>query len=194
VSRPVPPTVGLLGGSFNPAHAGHVHLSQEALKRLGLGEIWWLVSPKNPLKSAADLAGYEERLARARAVAGADARIRVSAIEAEHQWRFTIDTVRGLQRKFPRVRFVWLIGADNLAQFHRWRDWQALARRIPIAVFDRAPFTFAAIRSPFALRYARTRVKSPVNAHFVQKAPPGWAYIHMRRHPLSSTQIRRLSQ
>lgn len=182
--------IGLLGGSFNPAHAGHVHLSMEALKTLGLDEVWWLVSPANPLKSASDLAAYTQRLASARHMAQACGRIRVSSIEAEHGWRYTIDTVRGLVRRYPHTQFVWLMGADNLMHFHRWRRWVALARAVPIAVFDRAPFTFAALPSRFALRFARRRLAESLARQLVHRQAPAWVFVHMRRHPLSATFLR----
>lgn len=182
--------IGLLGGSFNPAHAGHLHVSLEALKRLRLDEVWWLVSPQNPLKSPRDMAAYDTRLASAAEVIAGHRRIRVSAIESQQGWRYTIDTVRGLQRLYPGTRFVWLMGADNLAHFHRWRAWAALAGRIPIAVFDRAPFSFAALGSRFALRYGRCRIDERDAALLPYKKAPHWAYIHMKRHPLSSTTLR----
>lgn len=184
--------IGLLGGSFNPAHAGHVHLSLEALKTLGLDEVWWLVSPANPLKKASDLAAYETRLSRARAVAAGHGAIRVSDIEARRGWRYTIDTLRGLRRCYPRTQFVWLMGADNLHHFHRWRKWEDIAELVPIAVFDRAPFTFAALRSRFALRHAAARLPERMAGRLVHTRPLAWVFVHMPRHALSATLIRNL--
>lgn len=184
--------IGLLGGSFNPAHAGHVHLSLEALKTLGLDEVWWLVSPANPLKKASDLAVYETRLALARKEAAAYPAIRVSDIEAKRGWRYTIDTLRGLVRSYPRTQFVWLMGADNLHHFHRWRKWESIAELVPIAVFDRAPFTFSALRARFALRHAACRLPEARAGRLVHTRPVAWVFVHMRRHALSATFIRNL--
>ncbi|MBT4905881.1 MAG: nicotinate-nicotinamide nucleotide adenylyltransferase, partial [Rhodospirillaceae bacterium] len=126
--------IGLLGGSFNPAHDGHRHISQLALARLGLDEVWWLVSPQNPLKSEAGMAPFESRLESADRIA-CDRRIRVSALEAELGTRYTADTLKALQNRYPAARFVWLMGADNLVQISRWRAWTQIFKTIPIAVF-----------------------------------------------------------
>src|SRR4051794_10672888 len=129
--------IGLLGGSFNPAHRGHRRISLEAMRVLGLDEIWWLVSPGNPLKEGAqDMAPFEARLASARDMAKRS-RIRVSDFEAEAGTRYTVDTLRELPRRFPEHRFMWLMGADSLRNFHRWKDWREIARMVPIAVIRR---------------------------------------------------------
>lgn len=128
--------VGILGGSFNPAHGGHRHVSLEAMRRLQLDEVWWLVSPQNPLKSAAGMAPLPARLVRARQVAR-HPRIRVSAIEEQLGTRFAVDTVRALKRRWPDVRFVWVMGADILPELHRWRRWRQFAREVAIAVVPR---------------------------------------------------------
>src|SRR4051794_40296209 len=132
--------IGLLGGSFNPAHGGHRHISLEALAALGLDELWWLVSPGNPLKEGAnDMAPFDARLASARAMARR-APIRVSDFEQRGGTRFTVDTVRLLKRRYPHHRFIWLLGSDTLPNFHKWRDWRGLAREVPIAVIRRAGY------------------------------------------------------
>lgn len=131
--------VGLLGGSFNPAHGGHRRMSMAALQRLRLDEVWWLVSPQNPLKPESGMASYPARLRQARKVAR-HPRIRVSSIEAEMGTRLTIDTLRGLKARFPQVQFLWLMGADNLHQFHRWHAWREIARLVPIVVLARPPY------------------------------------------------------
>lgn len=129
--------IGLLGGSFNPAHRGHRHISLAAMRRLGLDEVWWLVSPGNPLKEgASDMAPFEARFASAEAMAGG-APIRVSDFERRERTRFTIDTVRRLKQRFPDHRFIWLMGSDTLPNFHKWRDWRGLAGEVPIAVIRR---------------------------------------------------------
>ncbi|MDE3060239.1 MAG: nicotinate (nicotinamide) nucleotide adenylyltransferase [Pseudomonadota bacterium] len=181
-------TIGLLGGSFNPAHGGHLHITLHALKSLGLDEIWWLVSPHNPLKSPSSLAAYQERLASAQAVAARHRHIRVLDIEARQGLYYSIDTVRWLQAHYPRAHFVWLMGADNLAQFHRWRRWQELLRRLPIAVFDRAPYSHTALRSKTFLR--QWKFRKPGNQQIVQATPPAIAFIHLKRDPMSSTALR----
>lgn len=141
------PLTGLLGGSFNPAHGGHRRISLFAMRALGLDEVWWLVSPGNPLKPKSDTAPLPARLASARGHARR-APIRVSAIEQALGTRFTIDTLRALKLRYPRRRFVWLMGSDNLAQFHRWRLWRALARTMPIAVIARPGYDGRAMAGP----------------------------------------------
>jgi nicotinate-nucleotide adenylyltransferase len=138
--------IGLLGGSFNPAHAAHRRISLFALEALGLDEVWWVVSPGNPLKPAAGMAPLPVRLASARAMARR-ARIRPTAIEAALGTRYTADTLRTLVRRYPRHRFIWLMGADNLAQFDRWRDWRGIARTLPIAVIARPGYDSPAHRA-----------------------------------------------
>ncbi len=185
-----PHVIGLLGGSFNPAHAGHVHLSHEALKRLKLDAVWWLVSPHNPLKSKSNLADYNTRLGFAKEIAHHHPHIEVSDIEAAQHLYYTIDTVTALQQQHPNTRFVWLMGADNLAQFTRWKSWEKLFERIPIAVFDRAPFSYAALSSKAAIRYRRFRLPTRNAALLAHSAAPCWVYGFMTRHPLSATQLR----
>lgn len=182
--------IGLLGGSFNPAHAGHLHISREAIKRLSLSEVWWLVSPKNPLKAADELAPYATRLTSAQAVA-TDPRIHVTDIEAVHHLHYTVDTLRFLKRRYPRHTFVWLMGADNLPHFHRWRHWQAIVRLVPIAILDRVPFAFRGMHGRFALAKRRYRVAAGRAAGLARRAPPAWIYLIIPRHPLSGTHLRK---
>jgi nicotinate-nucleotide adenylyltransferase len=180
--------IGLLGGSFNPAHQGHLHISREALKRLRLDEVWWLVSPQNPLKPKAGMAELAERVAAARKVAGR--RIRVTDIENRLGTRYTIDTLCALQRGFPRVHFVWLMGADNLAQISRWKGWQDIFARLPIAVFDRPAYSLRALSSPAALRFAAQRIAAQRAGDLALTPPPAWSFIRSRLHPASATEIR----
>lgn len=136
--------IGLLGGSFNPAHRGHRRISLQALEALGLNEIWWLVSPGNPLKEGAkDMAPFEARFASAKAMSRR-APIHVSDFEQRRGTRFTVDTVRQLKRFYPQHRFIWLLGSDTLPNFHKWRDWRGLAAEVPIAVIRRPGYDFAA--------------------------------------------------
>jgi nicotinate-nucleotide adenylyltransferase len=178
--------VGLLGGSFNPAHEGHLHLSLEALKRLGLDEVWWLVSPQNPLKPARGMASLERRMARAREVAR-HSRIRVTDVERDLGTRFTVDTLRRLKRRFPQFRFVWLMGADNLSQIPSWKGWTEIFRLAPIAVFDRPPYARRALAGKAAQRFWRARV-GPRRLSAAE--PPAWAFVRMKPHPASATAIR----
>ena len=182
--------IGLLGGSFNPAHGGHRRISLFSRDKLGLDEVWWLVSPGNPLKSAKDMAPLASRFASARHHARR-APIRVTAIERQLGTRYTVDTLRKLLRRYPKRRFVWLMGADNLAQFGTWRDWRGIARLLPIAVVARPGYDGAALASPAMawLRRFRTSVASLCNR-------AGWsapALITLRFDPdtRSATQIRR---
>ena len=181
--------VGLLGGSFNPAHAAHRHVSLEVMRRLGLDEIWWLVSPQNPLKSEAGMAPMSARLASAKRVAR-HPRIRPTAIEAALGTRFAVDTVAALQRRYPHMRFVWVMGADNLLQFHRWKCWRDLARRVPIAVVARPHYIGD---SPFApaMAWLRRFRHSPARAkQWKTWRPPAIVILPIRLSPLSATAIR----
>jgi len=181
--------IGLLGGSFNPAHDGHRHISLTALQRLRLDKVWWLVTPGNPLKSGDGLASLSDRLRRARTVA-AHPKIEVTAFEASLPTPYAIDTVRFLHKRYPRVRFVWIMGGDNLAEFHRWRDWTGLFAAIPILVLDRPEARQAALASPAAIRFGSSRVPENAAAELLCRAPPAWAYLTLPLCDLSSTAIR----
>ncbi len=183
------PRIGLLGGSFNPAHDGHRAISLRALRDLRLDRVWWLVSPQNPLKPRRGMAPLAERLAAAQRVAGYR-RIRATALETALGTRYTVDTVSALRRRWPRARFVWLTGADNLAQMPAWRCWPALFRALPIAVFDRSAYSARALRGAAAARFARFRRHRP--CRLTDAAPPAWAFVHGRPHPESATRLRAL--
>jgi nicotinate-nucleotide adenylyltransferase len=180
-----------LGGSFNPAHGGHLHISRLALQRLDLDEVWWLVSPQNPLKPVKGMAPFEQRLASAEALAKGHPRIRVSAIEASLHTSYTADTIAALGRCFPRTRFVWLMGGDNLAQLPRWKRWVELMERVPIAVFDRPQTSLRALAGKAAQRFARGRVAAGSARNLVEMTPPAWAFFHTRLDPRSATEVRR---
>lgn len=182
--------IGLLGGSFNPAHEGHVHISREAMKRLGLDEVWWLVSPKNPLKKADDLADYKTRLGYARKLAKYRA-IHVLDVEQREGLFYTIDTLRYLKRHHPRTQFVWLMGADNLAGFHRWRSWKAIAKLLPIAILDRAPYAIRALHGRFAQQFRMHRLPAGAARQLPANPPPAWVYLSIPRSPLSATALRK---
>lgn len=151
--------IGLLGGSFNPAHGGHRRVSLFTLEGLGLDEVWWLVSPGNPLKPKAGMAPLAARLASAKAWSRR-APIRATAIESQLGTRYTVDTLRAITRRYPKNRFVWLMGSDNLAQFHRWKDWRTIARRMPIAVIARPGYDSDAVASPAMAWLRRNRVSA----------------------------------
>jgi len=182
--------IGLLGGSFNPAHEGHRHIGLEAIRRLGLDQVWWLVSPGNPLKAGQPMAPLATRLERARAVAR-HPRMVPTGLEDTLGTRYTIDTLRTLRRRFPRVRFIWLMGADNLAQFHHWRGWTEVMETVPVAVFDRPKYAFVTVSVRTARRYARNRLRLRSAASLADSGAPAWVFLPIRRHAASATDIRR---
>ena len=182
--------IGILGGSFNPAHGGHRAISLAAIRALGLDEVWWLVSPGNPLKDQAnDMAPFAIRFASARRMAR-HAPIRVSAIEARLGTRYTADTLRTLPRLYPRHRFIWLMGADNLAGFHRWRDWRTIARQVPIAVIARPGYDARAHASP-AMSWLRRAVRPAGQAKkWTRWRLPALVLLRFRPDPTSATRLR----
>jgi nicotinate-nucleotide adenylyltransferase len=180
---------GLLGGSFNPAHRGHRHISLAALDALGLDEIWWLVSPGNPLKAKQGMAPLRARLASAR-LAARGAPIRVTAIERTLGTIYTADTLARLVRRFPKRRFIWLMGADNLAQFHRWRDWRRIAALVPIAVVTRPGYGGAALKAP-AWGWLRRFVRPASMARtWTMWRPPALVLLSLPPDPTSATALR----
>ncbi|MEO1019848.1 MAG: nicotinate-nucleotide adenylyltransferase [Pseudomonadota bacterium] len=180
--------VGLLGGSFNPAHEGHRHISLEALRSLDLDQVWWLVSPQNPLKARAGMAPIEERAAHAAMVAD-HPRIRVRRIEEKLHTRFTIDTLQRLMT-WHDTAFVWLVGADNLVQMPYWRHWRRIFASCPIAVFARSDYSTIAVGGKVARVFERFRLPEASAGRLIDRAPPAWVFIKMRTHPASSTAIR----
>ncbi len=182
--------IGLLGGSFNPAHGGHVHLSLLAFKHLDLDQVWWLVSPQNPLKPVAGMVPFALRLEQARRVAAGHRRIAVSDFESGLRSRYTADTVVALRRRFPRLDFVWLMGGDNLVQIRRWDRWTTIFRTVPIAVFDRPSFSLQALAGLPAKRFARRRAPVSAARRLAAAEPPAWAFFHTRLDPTSATRIR----
>ena len=182
--------VGLFGGSFNPAHDGHAHVAETALARLGLDRVIWLVSPQNPLKSARGMAPLEARLRSARRFARGPAMI-VSDAESRLGSRYTLDTVRLLQARFPGVRFVWIMGADNLASFHRWRGWAQLMRTLPVAVVARPGTLLYSRFAPAARRFAHARLRQGAGLRLAGSRPPAWIYLTGPLNSASSTALRR---
>jgi nicotinate-nucleotide adenylyltransferase len=181
---------GLLGGSFNPAHEAHRAISLFAADALGLDEVWWLVSPGNPLKPKHAMAQLEARVHSARAMARR-APIRVTAIERELGTRYTIDTLRALKRRFPRRRFVWLMGADNLAQFHRWKDWREIAAEMPIAVIARPGYDGPALASPAMAWLQPYRLAAARLKNRDEWSAPALIELRFDPDPRSATAIRR---
>jgi nicotinate-nucleotide adenylyltransferase len=180
--------VGLLGGSFDPAHAGHVHVTREALRRFGLDRVWWLVSPGNPLKARGP-APLTRRMEHARRVMR-HPRVTVTDIEARLGTRYTAQTIRRLRRLYPGVRFVWLMGADNLAQLHRWEDWREIMEGVPIGVVARPGDRIAARTSPAARAYRHAKVPPSLAYRLGRMRAPAWAFTNVPLHPASSTAIR----
>lgn len=189
--------VGLFGGSFNPAHAGHAHVAETALRRLNLDRVVWLVSPQNPLKDAADSAPLAERMASARAVAGLAAQgpaMIVSDAETRMGTAWTIDTLRALKARHPGVRFVWLMGSDNLATFHRWRGWTDILRMMPMAVIARPGSMLDSRNAPAAERFGSARIPPEKAVLLPDLVAPAWTYLTAPLNHLSSTALRAAAQ
>ncbi|MFG1399594.1 nicotinate-nucleotide adenylyltransferase [Roseixanthobacter pseudopolyaromaticivorans] len=185
--------IGLFGGSFNPAHGAHRAASLLALRRLGLDRVWWLVTPGNPLKDNRNLPSLAARVAYARTVAHHPL-IDVTGIEARLGTRYSYETVAALRARLPQVRFVWLMGADNLAHFSRWQRWRDLANLLPIAVVDRMGDSLAATASLGAQALGRFRIDESDAAILPTLDPPAWVFLHGMKSPVSSTGIRAAQQ
>jgi nicotinate-nucleotide adenylyltransferase len=184
--------IGLLGGSFDPAHDGHAHITREALKRFGLDRVWWLVSPGNPLKRKGPQP-LDKRMARARAVM-CHPRVTVTDIEAHLGTRYTAETLARLQALYPQVRFVWLMGADNLAQFHLWQDWRQIMETVPVGVLARPGQRISARMSRAAALYAPYRIAGR-NAQLLARAEaPAWCFVNVPMVDVSSSAIRAAGQ
>lgn len=180
--------VGLLGGSFDPAHAGHAHITREAMKRFALPTLWWLVSPGNPLKTEGP-APLRQRVERARQVM-AHPRVHVTDIEARLGTRFTAETLAALLAIYPGVRFVWVMGADNLAQLHHWQDWHWIMENVPVGILARPGLRLGARRSRAARLYARYRIGGRASHLLGGARAPAWCFVNVPMVDLSSTAIR----
>ena len=179
--------IGLLGGSFDPAHEGHVHITREALKRMGLDQVWWLVTPGNPLK-ARQPAPMADRVARARWVLRGNPRVKVTDLEVSLGTRMTIDTITQLQAIYPGVTFVWLMGADNLAQFHKWNRWRDILRALPVGVLARPGAGVKARLSVAAQSFRVDRVQR--GESLALRRPPVWCFVNLPLNGASSSAIR----
>jgi nicotinate-nucleotide adenylyltransferase len=180
--------IGIMGGSFNPPHSGHVRVSRTALRRLDLDQIWWLVTPGNPLKSHGGLADLEARISACRRLA-TDPREIVTGFEQSLGTRFTATTLAFLHRRYPGTHFVWVMGADSLAGFHRWKHWRSIAATTPLAVIDRPGWRWKALSSPAAHAMARQRVPE-AKARSLTDREAGWCFVSSRLSDLSSTALR----
>jgi nicotinate-nucleotide adenylyltransferase len=181
--------IGLLGGSFNPPHAAHRAISLFAIKRLKLDRVWWLVTPGNPLKDQGALRDLDARAEAARKMAN-DPRIDVSCLESVIGTRYSVDTIDYLRRRACGLRFVWIMGADNLAQFHRWQNWRRIASEVPIAVVDRPPQSFRALAAPAAQALARYRLPENQAGRLADQRAPAWVFLTGLKLNLSSTGLR----
>jgi len=185
--------VGLFGGSFNPPHAGHALVAETALRRLELDQLWWIVSPGNPLKDHSGLATLRERIALSLACV-TDPRIKVTAFEAGYHIRYTADTVDLVRQRNPGVHFVWIMGADSLRTFHRWERWRRIAHSVPIAVIDRPGSTLSFLSSTMAKAFDHARIDEADAPLLARTRPPAWTFIHGPRSSLSSTALRAQAQ
>ena len=183
--------IGLLGGSFNPAHEGHRHISDFAIKSCRLDKVWWLVTPGNPIKSHTELPTLESRIKSATKIAD-HPRMIVTGFEAALPTSFTADTLKFLTRRYSATRFIWLMGADNLANFHRWQNWRTIFQTVPIAVFDRPEYRLKAISSPAAQRFSRYRKPATEAASLIGAKLPAWTFLTLPLSDLSSTKLRHL--
>jgi nicotinate-nucleotide adenylyltransferase len=181
--------VGLFGGSFNPVHDGHAHVAETAKRRLNLDRVIWLVSPQNPLKSRDETADLAERIAGTKAMAQGPGMI-VSAVETKLGSTYTIDTIRTLRARFPGVKFVWVMGADSLSTFHRWRGWTQIMREVPVAVVSRPWISLKSRFSPAAQRFARYRWRSQAAPRLADATAPAWVFLFGRFNFQSSTNLR----
>lgn len=184
--------IGLFGGSFNPPHEGHRHVSDLALLKLKLDQIWWLVSPGNPLKDNQHLPPLMDRINKCVAM-NSNPRVKITGLEAGFKTRYTADTVRRLRNRNPGVKFVWIMGADNLTNFHHWQCWKQIASDVPIAVIDRPGSTLSNRSSQAAIKLTKFRMDESDAKLLPELTPPAWVFLHGRRMHTSSTQLRKNS-
>ena len=193
--HPSPPSifarrkVGLFGGSFNPAHEGHAYIARTAIERLGLNEVWWLVSPGNPLKARDGMAPLAERFASAVGRTG-NGCMRVTDVERELGTAYTAEAVAALAARYPRLSFVWIMGADNLAQITAWKDWSSIFNTVPVAVFARPHYIERALSGAASARFREARLPERAARTLLKHRPPAWVFVHSRLHAVSASAIR----
>ena len=181
--------IALLGGSFNPAHSGHVQISEIALKKLNLDYVWWIVSPRNPIKNYDKLMPIEDRIEKAKNIIS-NKKILVTDIENKINTKYTIDTLKYLTTRYAETKFVWLMGADNLTNFHLWKSWKEIAKMMPIVIIDRPESSLKALASLAANYLKQYRIDEADSNHLVYKKSPAWVFIHDQLNGMSSTEIR----
>lgn len=185
--------IGLFGGSFNPAHEGHLYVSQVALEKLGLDEVWWLVSPRNPLKDEASLAPFDMRFGQAQEMAEGHP-IKVLDTERQEGLFFTIDTLKQLRGSYPGNAFCWIMGADCLKEFHTWKNWEEIMASTPIAVLPRPGYDADALNGIAATKFRENRLADAEAQNLVVTTPPTWVYIDVKGLSVSATEIRSASK
>ncbi|WP_306144435.1 nicotinate-nucleotide adenylyltransferase [Roseibium sp. MMSF_3412] len=185
--------IGLFGGSFNPPHSGHRLVAQTVLRRLGLDQVWWFVTPGNPLKDHANLAPLERRLHLTRALAD-HPRMKVTAYETVLGTPYTAKTIVALRAMRPSVRFVWVMGADNLGSFHRWQDWRKIVASVPLAIVDRPGASLSVLSSPMAKAYEKYRLPEEDAGLLPDMKAPVWTFLHTPLDRTSSTDLRNLTE
>tara|TARA_Y100001968_G_scaffold68709_1_gene59781 strand:- start:15 stop:671 length:657 start_codon:yes stop_codon:yes gene_type:complete len=182
-------TIGLMGGSFNPAHSGHRLISELAIKRLRLNKVWWLVSPQNPLKSSAGMASIKERVQNAVKISR-NPRIKVMTLESSLNTRYTVDLLKILSKRFSSARFIWIMGADNLLQFSEWKNWEEITSLVRIAIFDRPNFSLKSLAADMPRRFSGNRLREREGLLLKYKKPPAWIFFHSNLNHISATKIR----
>ena len=187
------PKVGILGGSFDPAHEGHLEITHAALEFLDLDYIWWLVSPGNPLKNDNEISSFENRFYSAKNMAD-DPRIIVTDLEQKLGTKYTIDTLEKIIYNHPNHKFIWLMGADNLAQFNQWKDWRKIADTVPFAIFNRPSYSKQSMQSVAATELREFRIDEKNAGLLYKLKPPAWIYYTLSKNPMSSTEIRNRSK
>ena len=180
--------IGILGGSFNPAHEGHLYISQQAIALLGLDEVWWLVAKQNPLKSSDDMESFSTRFGSAEKMTKDDANIIVSDFEQQYDTQYTRDSLQKLLQMHPQNKFIWLMGSDNLKNFHKWKNWQEIFQLAPIAVLNRDKEDKTSLESPAAKEFSKSRIKPN---KLINHTLPAWCFLDIDVHPASSTAIRK---
>lgn len=183
--------IGLLGGSFNPAHNGHLEMSDHALKQLQLDQVWWLVSPQNPIKPSDDMAPLDERLQKASVVAQYEQRIIVTDLETQLGTTYTIDTLRAIKSRFKETKFVWLMGMDNLEQIHLWKEWEEIFHTVAIAVFNRPGYGKESASSPAASHFASSKKPAEQAKDLANMEAPAWLILNNPPNYISASKIRK---